>query len=366
MAKVKLPNSVILFRIGSHKNGSVSRSHLQRCIHIAGEIRDSYTHSICFIVREDKYAKRLIKRNGFAIYSLSDKLAAYETAILVQSRSEVIVFDGIDIDNKIPEALTKSHKQIVVIDDSSNKRLDADAVINGSFAGGKYRYAKGQRNTRYFLGPKYCVLSSEYDDFPVRPSAGEVKTVLVSFGSVDPKGFTVKVAKALKDFRLPYEFIYVIGPGFQQIDELSDALNEQKSNFYFVENLESLSPLLATADIAILSAGRACYEAARVGAPMIVVPTVKHQDDVASAFGEKTAAFPLVNSWGMPVREFNVKLVELLDLVASDKKMRDTVRMNAYRIIDGKGRQRAAKIIMSCISLGRKNLSQSQLPTTMA
>jgi len=352
MAKVKLPSSTILFRVACHKDGTVSGSHLQRCLNIAKELARQ-NQDVGFFIRDDKFAKRVIKKHGFSVYTVSDKLAAYETALLVQSASEVIVFDGIDIDNRIPEALNNTHKKIVVIDDSSNKRLDVDAVINGSFTGGQYRYGQGRKQTRYFLSPKYCVMNSEFDDYPVRPSENKVGTVLISLGSVDPKGFTVKVARALKNLTLPFDLVYVIGPGFRYLDELGAALNEHHSNFYFVENPSSLAPLLATADLAVVSGGRTCYEAARVGTPMVILPTVNHQELISNAFGKKAAAFPLSFAWALPVREFNTQLTERLDVATRNKKLRDQARLNAYKLIDGKGRERAAQIIMSCVGNSR-------------
>ena len=350
--KVKVPTSEILFYVGSQKDGHVSVSHLNRSLVLAQELA-GLGQEVGFLIKNDKLAKRAIKRLGFAVDMVDNPNPAYEAALMVHSRSQVVVFDGIDLGVRIPAALNNTNKKLVVLDDTGNKRLDVDVVINGTYAGGRYRYGRGVKETRYFLGSKYCILGPEYDDFPVRKTAATVKTLLVSLGSSDPTGMTCRVADALKDAPLPFEIIYVLGPGFNKFQELEAALNQHRSRFYFVQNPDSLAPLLVTAQLAIVSGGRACYEAARVGTPSIVIPTTGHQELVTSALGEKLAAFPLPFAWRMPQNVFQNRLLDLLDLTSSNKKYRDRAVLEAFKLVDSQGRQRAAQIIYSCLSTQR-------------
>lgn len=351
MAKIKAPQTDILFRVGSYKHdGGISYSHFNRCLALANELHRNFGQKVGFLIDNDRYTKKYLKKQGHEVYTLQHNNPAYESAMLVQSRSQVIIFDGIDLDIRIPGALANTQKKLVVIDDTGNKRLNVDVVLNGTFVGGRYRYGRALKPTRFFLGPKYCILDPAYDDFPVRKTNAQIKTVLVSMGAVDATGMTCRIADLFKDLAMPFEVVYVIGPGFHAFEKLEQCLNNHGGSFYFVHAPDSMIPLLATADLAIVSGGRTCYEAARVGVPTITVPTAAHQELVASAMGEKGATFPVPYAWKLPKHEFDAQLLDLMDLLNQSKKLRDQAVINAHRVVDSLGRNRAAQVVMSCLS----------------
>jgi len=92
--------------------------------------------------------------------------------------------------------VSKIAPTMIYLDD--NKRLDypKGIVVNGSIYAQKLQYQK-RRDVTYLLGTEYLPLRKEFWRAGRKAIKREVASIMVTFGSDDPRGMTWKVVKIL-------------------------------------------------------------------------------------------------------------------------------------------------------------------------
>lgn len=196
-----------------------------------------------------------------------------------------LVVDHYGIDTAWEKALRSHCRQLMVIDDLADRDHDCDLLLDQNLiANIDVRYVSHvPNNCRCLLGPRFSLLQTEYRECRARvaPRKEMVRRLLVFFGGVDAPNMTARVLSALsKIARAELEVDVVVGaanPHHQMIADLCANLPGARLH----ENLPTLAPLMAVADLAIGASGATTWERCCLGLPALIVTLAANQEPIA-------------------------------------------------------------------------------------
>ena len=303
----------IVFRTDASHNIGVG--HVMRCLTLAHALRQR--GATCeFICREHPgHLLEKIRADGFTAIGLAlTKTAAHgspATAIAtstsdysswlgddwqadVQATINAIsepLADWLIVDHySISEPWEKTARQrcrkLMVIDDLANRSHDCDILLDQNLVkdlSQRYEEKLPARCGR-LLGPRYALLQPLYAEMHQRtsPRKGAVRTILVYFGGADVdnlSGRTISAFLSLKRTDIALQVVIRSSSSFalpirQQVKD--------HSNITVYEDLPTLAPLMAQADLAIGAGGATSWERCCLGLPALVITLADNQQPIAA------------------------------------------------------------------------------------
>ena len=191
-----------------------------------------------------------------------------------------LVLDGYNFDAAYQEAIRKSGKQLLVIDDMNHlPEYHADILLNQNIHGPSLNYRCNAETVKLF-GTRFVLLRREFREAALQkdPAPENVKKVLVTLGGGDPDNITGKVLSALRavdDRQL--EIKVVVGPVNPHRDALQETSSALSSQVEMLTNTFEMPALMRWADVAISAAGSTCWELAYAGVPALLVVVADNQ-----------------------------------------------------------------------------------------
>jgi spore coat polysaccharide biosynthesis predicted glycosyltransferase SpsG/CMP-N-acetylneuraminic acid synthetase len=252
---------MVVFR--TEGGGNLGLGKVYRAVTIAAEIRKIFECDITFITKESYRAGvSLIQAHGFDFKTIT---SVDEDLDIVQDLDpDIVVVDVEGTEERYHHQLHQLSAAVVDFESFYDGEEPADFVVNPQ------RHMDGFGEDNYLNGPDYLVLRDEF--LKESPEITEVaKNILLTFGGTDPLGLTIDCIEALGRTNHQYNYRVVLGPGFNQEDELQSLPDSILSKFEFRRNVESMGKLMQWADIAVTSGGRTVYELAATGTPSIVI-----------------------------------------------------------------------------------------------
>jgi spore coat polysaccharide biosynthesis predicted glycosyltransferase SpsG len=222
----------------------------------------------------------------------------------------------------------------VNIEDLGEGAQLADLVINAI-------YPEKVMLPKHYFGPDYFCAREEFLLHKEKEIEPSVKSVLLSFGGVDPANLTLKVLQSIYDFCVENSIAIkvVLGLGYKNLEELKPF-----RDITIHRNVQSISDFMYEADIAFSSAGRTIYELALIGTPAIIL--AQNQRELSHFFASVENGF-LHLGLGKDVPEDKI-LDAFKDLHASYEKRAEMNRkMKRHNIRTG--RERVIKLIKDLI-----------------
>jgi spore coat polysaccharide biosynthesis predicted glycosyltransferase SpsG len=207
-------------------------------------------------------------------------------------------------------------------------------------------YAHGAGQARFLLGLEYALLRREFLEF--RREHSEVpdraRRVLISFGGADPHNVTFRIVQALQGIKnLQLEVTVIVGASNPHYASLQVAVEKSSHLAKLLRNVNNMPELMSQADLAITAGGGTCCELAFMKVPMFLITMAKNHERTVEAYGTANAAFAAgwfdsleTTSWTAPLWN-----------VINDRKLREELRENASRLVDGRGAERVVNTMKS-------------------
>ena len=123
---------------------------------------------------------------------------------------------------------------------------------------------------KIIYGPKYAILSAEYNQTLDRKYVDQAKNILISTGGSDNSSASKIILSAIENSRECLDIRLVIGPLFDNKYAEQLRCYESKMNITIVESPKSLYGHMLWADLAISASGGTKYELAATGTPSIL------------------------------------------------------------------------------------------------
>ncbi len=167
-------------------------------------------------------------------------------------------------------------KKLVIFGNSTpaNKYADivANIVCDNKMINRKFK----DRNTTYFVGPKYIVLRREFYTFQSmgKNNPDEIRNILLTFGGSDPSNLTCSAVEHLLSSRSNYAITIILGAHFEYSAELNQVLAQHeniRNGIKIYHNIDNVAEEMYRADLVITSPGGSFFEALCTGTYTIAV-----------------------------------------------------------------------------------------------
>ena len=333
-----MKNSCV-FRVDGARIWGLSLGHVYRCIALAEAIRTRGNPLPSFLMRDYPDGTEIVRAAGFPVETLPREATTEEECGRVAALScRTLVFDLPKPETGLFDDAAANGIRTVAIDDRADPTLAADVVVNGNVQVTPETYAAARSA---YCGPDYAILGDQFDGrhkTAVRPN---LENIVVTFGGSDPAGLTSKVFQALQGEIQGLRCDIVLGPGADP-DLLRQLDQTGSSEFIIHRGVPNLCDMMINADLAIAAGGRTAYELAATGTPAIIIPSIEHEEPVATAFDSAGAAIDL-GRWSDRTGGDLVQVIQ--DLVAEPPK-RQRMSDAGIHLVDGLGRERVVDILL--------------------
>lgn len=265
-------------------------------------------------------------------------------------RAGYVVVDHYALDHSWERYLVSalSGAKLLVIDDLADRPHAADWLVDTGRIHGwsDSAYARlVDSKCQMLLGPRYSLLSEDYGKARDRiVERTDLRRVLVFFGGVDQSNWCSLALNALSHSQLEdLQVDVVLGAGAPHVQAIQQCV-AQRPGWTLHVGLSTLSPLVASADVALGAAGSHSWERASLGLPAMAVAVAENQVELLAALvGEGLVESPDVNQRSEIVDAFAQFLIGL----RRDPEKLRLMSSSAAAIVDGCGGSR-----VSCAMLG--------------
>ena len=325
--------------------------HLWRSLSLAQAL-ERHGVSSHFLLHPDPRGKELVDRVGFRaeLWGGTDPFGeedARETLGLAKAKAATaVVVDYHDIPVSYIQRLRRGGLFTAVRDDLALRALPADLVINGNADAQGLGYERWGGGTQFLVGPRYAMLSKEYEDPAPRVISRQVRRILVVLGGGDSQGWMSPLLDRLDRVPGDFELSAMLGPFFQGGDEIRETAGRLKRRVRLITAQDSLTPWIAQADAAVSAAGQTLYELAALGCPTVAVQAADNQSGQMRAL-ERAGTLRGAGRAGEPGWLDRVER-ELTELIR-EASLREEMARAGQKLVDGAGADRVARGLLETI-----------------
>jgi spore coat polysaccharide biosynthesis protein SpsF len=351
---MKKATPCLLFRCDASPR--VGFGHLMRSLAIAAEIRRIRDVAPVFVMRASPAAEYEVRRAGHDLIQIPDDPALDAASWLLDTAARLapsgVVFD---VRDHLPRDAVRTLKQVagpvIVVDDDSERRLEADLAVYPPVPQADMLSWEGFRG-RVEIGWEWVVLRqgmvAGFKPGLARITAGAPSKILITMGGSDPAGLTLAAIDALAIIDRPCQTTVLVGPAFVHRDRLPAAtpqLSYVEGNFG-----DRMLDAVAGADLAVASMGVTAYELAALGLPAVLLSLTGGHAASASALDAAGAAISL----GVHDRVRAETIAAAVSALAGDPARRSAMAAAGPALIDGRGAARVAaeldRMAFACVA----------------
>ncbi|MFQ5647518.1 MAG: glycosyltransferase [bacterium] len=194
---------------------------------------------------------------------------------------------------------------------------------------------------------KYCLIREEFRKALQKPvSQIPDSDAVVVMGGGDPRDCLSKVFKLFHENRnfADYHITIIVGP--MVTGRLAKLAGQSIGPLKLIKNPDNLADVMAGATIGLTNGGTTLMEFSSLGIPTIIFPQSEEEDNFIQPFLEHGGSL----SGSLEQTEFVAQIHKLWE----NKKMRNSMREKAMKLIDGLGGDRIADLIFKTFSESNK------------
>ncbi len=239
---------------------------------------------------------------------------AEDASDIVAAKPDFVIVDGYDFTREFFETLESSRIPFLVIDDDGQtESLAPKMVVNQSPSADPSLYAHLNSETKFFLGPQYCLIRKEFEFARKKVSTIEKAGVFINFGASDPTFMTERALDIAMQKGLTA--LIALGPGALGRKERERTLNQSGVQ---VSKPPNFAEDFAKSEIAIIAGGTAIWEAAFLGVPVVAMIVADNQRGPVSA-AQKANLVDWVIDAGKPETHWQLELERALFGFSTEK-----------------------------------------------
>ena len=333
--------------------------HVVRCLWLASAVRDKYDSPISFCMAQDDIGISAVQSRGWPVLRVApEELGEVEGDAL-------IIINIIDLPGGVSAEAVRALRQrnprslVVLMHGTCTGRIEADLVVTPIERlpdASSWRDFRGQR----YEGPAYAILDPAFARVPRRLSSMVSEPrILVSMGGSDPCGLTLQALCAVDSMEEPFHVTVAIGPAFLHEVELRSWLAGARRR-YECRREDSLLDLMVNSDLALVSFGTTVYELAAAGLPAIALSITEDHAQSAEVFAQLGSLMHLGLFSNVSDEQIRSAVRELLN----GPQLRLGMAQRGQALVDGKGAERVAQLVVSRIQENGKSQAEGGIGTT--
>lgn len=312
----------------------VGMGHVFRSLELARTLESHGIEIVGFACNDDTRSRDLIQQAGRTGWSETE---------LPADQIDVILVDRPTGADKRVAAWQAAHAKIrlAALDDFQMEATPSDLVIN-LINHHPTRSRPVSPYVAYHEGPAYAIVRSEFLAARLRSRviAPSAKELVITFGGADPANHSARVleavaAPAFSGLRVRL----VIGPNFARAAALEAQARVQ--GVEVIRNAPNLAGLFSGADVAISGGGTTMLELACLGTPTLVIPQNRAEARFSASLAARGAVMALPSE--VKTAQLRSTLAGLLEDPAARRRLHDTAR----RVVDGRGQERIADLLLT-------------------
>ncbi len=347
----------------------IGAGHLMRCKALADEL-SRYGARVVFVCRDltgdftsllhaggletiilgrgifdethETYSKEGSKENSSYFQQIED--SAQTSFAIGGMKPDWLIVDHYSLDWEWERRMRRRVGKIMVIDDMTDRFHDCDLLLNQNLSSDSTPVYAGllPEKARQILGPQFALLRSEFHECRRNLGArvGSMKRILISFGSVDLSGESVKALEAVRMFDRENVITDVVVGLTNPCSTQLYAMSKFGSKIKFHCQADSMAKLMAQTDLSIGAGGITSWERCCLGLPAIVKPIALNQLSLTERLTEKGAIHLI---------PFSVQTVPedyLAALEAMDSRRLFEMSRAGMELVDGLGCRRVAQCLL--------------------
>lgn len=287
-----------------------------------------------FDFEDDKFkiGIKKVREHGFEVLSIREE-HVIEDIIDLQNKykADLIITDSYDVDENYFDILKSYFKLTGYIDDVNKCKINVDFIINQNINAEDMHY-NVNKNTKLYLGTKYCLLRDEFrKNYRKKQVKEKAEDVLLTLGGMDKDHNTIKILNEILECNANIHVI--VGSAFDEklIKEIYK-LSKRTYNIKVYENAD-MSSLMKKCDVAISACGSTLYELCAMNVPIIGIILADNQKMVAKKMKEKSL---LVEAYHIDeLKEANLGLC--LNKLINDRNIRNYVIDKQCNVVNVNG-----------------------------
>ncbi len=335
------------FRTHISKNTGIG--NYMRCLRLAVSL-ERIGHK-CIIFIDNKIKNKILNRNikHEYLYNSKKKISENLDSKIFNKRTEkkgFVFVDDYRLNKVWQTQVKKKHEKIIVIDDFSDKKYNADILINTKpdflIQSNYEKEIKKNKNSKLLLGPKYAILDNQKNNYSKRKNS--FYRVCFYFGGSSDLNIPIKIIKNLiyKVNLKKVEINIVIGPFSKNKKKLLKLKNKYRK-IKILKPSSNLSSKFKNFDLFIGSAGISLFETAIYKIPSIIFVINDNQKvDVSSL--EKLGHYFVLKK--KDLKQVS-KISDIIVLFYKNKLRIKKLIMNREFDIDENGKNRIIKEVFS-------------------
>jgi len=285
----------VIYRVDGGRVWGISMGHIKRAMISATALKGLY--EVSFVMKNYADGVQHVRNAGFEVETINknDDTDATLIEIVNKHRPSKVIFDLKENPyKKFFEFARREKIQTIVFDILGKCHGAPDIIINDSIVPEYTSYAFNQKSTTVLTGPEYFLSEGLPTPLPLNE---KVINVAITMGGSDPAAITKKIVKFLITHEDEKVYHIVLGPLFPAEEEKEiRRICLDPSRFRVYRNPPNFLELLAAQDLIICAGGRTLYECAYMGRPVVVVPSIDHEDTTAQIYHQLTTS-PNVGLW---------------------------------------------------------------------
>lgn len=342
-------------------SAAIGTGHLKRCLSLAQALTDAGAEVRFVSRRIDAVAAQVLGTENPTVHWLPAPAEAFapeadapphaawagvpqaqdaaDTALaLAEWRPDAMVVDHYAFDARWHRAVRAALGcRLLVIDDTADRALDADALLDHNWAPDHRAKYTGrlQREPRWLCGPRFALLAGAYRGAARYRFHDTVRSVGIFMGGTDPDGISARVLAACRSagFTGPVEVVSTSAN--PQLADLRSACRRD-GNTTLTLDQPDLATFFASHDLQIGAGGGATWERCCIGAPTVALALVANQ----------SAVVPGLAALGAVCAADEATLPAVLRELIADPAARQSLAERAATLVDGRGAQRVALALL--------------------
>jgi spore coat polysaccharide biosynthesis predicted glycosyltransferase SpsG len=343
----------VFFRVDGGR--SMGMGHVVRCLWLASALRDAYGSPVTFCMDQDHIGISAVQSRGWPVLRVAaEELGGGECDALI-----------IDLPGGVSAEAVRSLRQrnprsvVVLMHGNCTGRIEADVIVSPIERLPDPSSWQGFRGERY-EGPVYAIVDPAFAGVPRRSfCVVHEPRMLVSMGGSDPYGLTLQVLRALDSMEEAFQVTVAIGPAFLHEEELRKWLAGARRQ-YECRREDSLLDLMVNSDIALVSFGTTVYELAAAGLPALALSITEDHAQSAEVFAQGGSLMHLGLFSSISPAQIQSAVRELMN----NQPLRLGMAQRGQALVDGKGAERVAKLLVARIDEHQKSHPEGGIGTT--
>ncbi len=259
------------------------------------------------------------------------------------SKQDVLIIDNYNVSLKSITKLKQSGISLVVINDMSKVKTNADIILSQNLSINLSNYKK-TNSSQILFGRKYSLIRDEIKK--IKRIKTKKINIFLSFGGGMFDSFIYKFLKVIKkiDNSLPFKanLLFVVN-NFDKKNIKKYFKNLNNFNVKYLINKYDLSKYLAVSDFSINAGGVTSHEMIYLGIPQIAFSTAKNQDMNVKMIKKNNLGICMGN-----IKNFKENLfLKQLSNFMFNKKIKNKISVKCKKFIDGHGAERSAQKIIN-------------------